>query len=449
MVQPDQACGAAAGGCREDVKLESRQHPAENFFKEKESVGDSSDCCLYSLAVVANARISNEYAREEPVMMLELLPGESRGYWKHHALKKWFKQAKASGKVNNTRANLLFDSGVVVSILDIAFARKVGCQIDMSKRQDCVGIGEVGALLGMDFMVPAEIRLDMEDGTICLPDEVRIQLAGRKILYSGHISEVKLGQYVNMSVTKSLESALPDSAVVKDTFDGNQPAEVSLSKEAPRIDEFGMEKVWVHESGELCAEDIDKNWSIIPEVAPSTDEVTMEDIQIPDPGVTLKKQVDRLLQINWQKRHLLMGKGNALPPAARGAVCDIDVGNARPIAQRVRKVAPQLREKLSDLIKGLLSSKIIQHSTSPWSSSIVIIVKKNGVDIRFCIDYRMVNELTRLMVYPMPLVNEVLDDLDKAFWYCSLDMSSGFWVISMTKRARLISAFVTPFGLSK
>ena len=76
-----------------------------------------------------------------------------------------------------------------------------------------------------------------------------------------------------------------------------------------------------------------------------------------------------------------MGKGNAIPPAARKAMCDIDVGNARPIAQRVRKVAPQFREKLADLIKGLLSAKIIQPSTSPWASPIVIIVKKNGVDI--------------------------------------------------------------------
>ncbi|CAI5702617.1 unnamed protein product [Peronospora effusa] len=207
------------------------------------------------------------------------------------------------------------------------------------------------------------------------------------------------------------------------------------------------DQICVHESGDLCAEDIDKSWSFVPEVAPSTNEVTMEDIQMPDTGETSKEQLDRLRQIIWRKRHLLIGKGNALPPAARGAVCDIDVGNARPIPQRVRKVAPQFREKLSDLIKGLLSSKIIQHSTSPWASPIVIIFKNNEVDIRFCIDYRMVNELTRLMVYPMPLVNEWLEDLDKALWYCSLDMASGFWVVSMTKRIRLISAFGTPFGL--
>ncbi|KAE9289079.1 hypothetical protein PR003_g25647 [Phytophthora rubi] len=63
-------------------------------------------------------------------------------------------------------------------------------------------------------------------------------------------------------------------------------------------------------------------------------------------------------------------------------------------------------------------------STSPWASPIVVIIKKNGVDIRLCIDYRLVNSLTRLMIYPMPLINDLLEDLDKVLWYCSLDMDA-------------------------
>ncbi|GMF53729.1 unnamed protein product [Phytophthora fragariaefolia] len=73
--------------------------------------------------------------------------------------------------------------------------------------------------------------------------------------------------------------------------------------------------------------------------------------------------------------------------------------------------------------------------------------QENGVDIRLCIDFRLVNSLTRLMVYPMPMINDLLEDLDKVLWYCALDMASGFWVVSMTKRARKISAFITSFGL--
>ncbi|OWZ16623.1 reverse transcriptase [Phytophthora megakarya] len=77
----------------------------------------------------------------------------------------------------------------------------------------------------------------------------------------------------------------------------------------------------------------------------------------------------------------------------------------------------------------------------------MIVRKSNGVDIRLCIDYKLANSLTRLMVYPMPLISDLLENIDKALWYCSLDMASGFWVVPMTDRAREISAFITPFGL--
>ena len=47
----------------------------------------------------------------------------------------------------------------------------------------------------------------------------------------------------------------------------------------------------------------------------------------------------------------------------------------------------------------------------------------------------------------MPFINKLLEYLDGAWWYCSLDMASGFWVVSLTERARRISAFVTPLAL--
>ncbi|GMF46129.1 unnamed protein product [Phytophthora fragariaefolia] len=166
----------------------------------------------------------------------------------------------------------------------------------------------------------------------------------------------------------------------------------------------GDEEACIKESGDLYAEDVEGHLAVLPDDTPTTEDVKIEDIQIRDPNDNTQEQVDQLKQIIWRRRHLLIGK-------------------------------------------GLLSAKIIQHSTSPWASPIVVIIKKNGVDIRLCIDYRLVNSLTRLMVYPMPLINDLLDDLDKVLWYCSLDMASGFWVVSVTDRARAISAFITPFGL--
>ncbi|KAE9014155.1 hypothetical protein PR001_g15213 [Phytophthora rubi] len=201
-----------------------------------------------------------------------------------------------------------------------------------------------------------------------------------------------------------------------DPTHGEMVAEVTVPTED--------EQVCYHEGDDLRAEEVET--AVLPEVTQSTEDVTLEDIQVGDPTVNTAEEIDRLRRLIWKRRHLLIGKGNALPPpTARGIVCDIDVGGARPIAQRVRKVAPQFREKLSDLIKGLLGARIIKMSTSPWASPIVVIIKKNGVDIRLCIDYRLVNSLTRLMIYPMPLINDLLEDLDKLLWY----------------------SFITPFGL--
>ncbi|KAE8963213.1 hypothetical protein PR001_g29447 [Phytophthora rubi] len=228
---------------------------------------------------------------------------------------------------------------------------------------------------------------------------------------------------------EEVEEPTPE-AVPSDPTTGGTTAEVVIQVED--------EQVCYHEGGDLRAEEVESGMAVLPEVTQSTEDVMIEDIQVGDPTVNSAEEINRLRQLIWRHRRLLIGKGNALPPAARGIVCDIDVGGAKPIAQRVRKVAPQFREKLSDLIKGLLGARIINMSTSPWASPIVVIIKKNGVDIRLYIDYRLVNNLTRLIIYPMPLINDLLEDLDKVLWYCSLDMGSGFWVVTMTDRARAI-----------
>ncbi|KAE9305545.1 hypothetical protein PF008_g21691 [Phytophthora fragariae] len=243
-------------------------------------------------------------------------------------------------------------------------------------------------------------------------------------------------------------TTLEDWKEVEKTAPKETPSDPTREKAATEASvPMEDEQVCYHEGGDLRAEEVEMEMAVLPEVMQSSEDVTLEDIQVGDPAVNTTEEIDRLHDFNWRLRHLLIGKGNALPAAARGIVCDIDVGGAKPIAQRVRKVAPQFREKLSDLIKGLLGARITKMSTSPWASPIVVIIKKNGIDIRLCIDYRLVNSLTRLMIYPMPLINDLLEGLDKVLWYCSLDMVSGFWVVTMTDRARAISAFITPFGL--
>ncbi|OWY90389.1 reverse transcriptase, partial [Phytophthora megakarya] len=103
-------------------------------------------------------------------------------------------------------------------------------------------------------------------------------------------------------------------------------------------------------------------------------------------------------------------------------------------------------KKLYELLKGLLRAGLITFSNSPWASPIVIVLKKNGVDIRLCIDYKRVNAVTTVMEYAMPLVDDLLTDMEAYLWFCSLDAASGFWAVMMTERARKVSAFVCALG---
>jgi hypothetical protein len=72
------------------------------------------------------------------------------------------------------------------------------------------------------------------------------------------------------------------------------------------------------------------------------------------------------------------------------------VGDARPVAQRARQIAPHILVKVYELLKKRLETGLIELSESEWASPILIVLKKNGVDIRMCINYRLVNQLIRL-----------------------------------------------------
>ncbi|GMF43588.1 unnamed protein product [Phytophthora fragariaefolia] len=142
----------------------------------------------------------------------------------------------------------------------------------------------------------------------------------------------------------------------------------------------------------------------------------------------------------------MIASGNGLPPPAYGAICDIDVQGHKPIEQRARRVPLKHLKKLYELLNVSLKAGLIAFSNSPWASPIVIGLKKNSADILLCIDYKMVHAITVLMEYAMPLVGDLLTELESYLWFCSIDAASGFWAVMMTQRAREISAFVCALG---
>ncbi|KAG3066873.1 hypothetical protein PI125_g23772 [Phytophthora idaei] len=214
-----------------------------------------------------------------------------------------------------------------------------------------------------------------------------------------------------------------------------------------------------HPASKIGLEDYAKELAFLPDFTEeSNTTIDYDSPSVTDPRLSTDRQ-ERLIAKLKTHEHIMIASGNALPLPVYGVVCDIDTQGRALIKQRARRVPLRYLGKLYELLRALLRAGLIVFSDSPWASPIVIVMKKNGQDIRLCIDYKMVNAITAIVEYTMPLVDDLLTDLECYLWFCSLDAASGFWTIMMTLRARKVSAFVCalvhfewlrmPFGLKK
>ncbi|CAF3260642.1 unnamed protein product [Rotaria sp. Silwood2] len=90
----------------------------------------------------------------------------------------------------------------------------------------------------------------------------------------------------------------------------------------------------------------------------------------------------------------------------------------------------------------LLERGQIEESTSPWSSPIVL-VKKKDKTMRFCIDYRRLNSITIKDAFPLPRIDEIFDQLSDATYYTKFDFKSGYFQVPLSKEDRPKIAFST------
>jgi len=100
---------------------------------------------------------------------------------------------------------------------------------------------------------------------------------------------------------------------------------------------------------------------------------------------------------------------------------------------------------------------IVEPAASPWASNVGLVKKKDGT-LRFCIDYRRLNSVTKQDSNPLPLIDNCLHALYGSSWYSTLDLRSGYYNIPIAEEDRDKSAFVTrsgcfrftvmPFGLT-
>jgi hypothetical protein len=140
----------------------------------------------------------------------------------------------------------------------------------------------------------------------------------------------------------------------------------------------------------------------------------------------------------------------------------IDVGHqiettGYPVKQRAYRMSPKETEIIRTEIVKMLDKGVIRPANSPWSSPVVLVAKKDG-SIRFCVNYKKLNSLTRKDAYPLPCPEDLLEQIAGKPLFSTIDLFSGYWQIPMEDTAVAKTAFVCregtyeflvmPFGLT-
>ena len=119
---------------------------------------------------------------------------------------------------------------------------------------------------------------------------------------------------------------------------------------------------------------------------------------------------------------------------------------AKPVRLNPYRMGQASRELTREQVQRMRDMGVIEPSSSEWASPIVLVPKPDGT-VRFCIDYRRLNERTVKDSYPLPRMDDCLDSLGEAQFFSTLDCNAGYWQIPISKEDRHLTTFTCHCGL--
>nr|GFC01853.1 putative reverse transcriptase domain-containing protein [Tanacetum cinerariifolium] len=118
---------------------------------------------------------------------------------------------------------------------------------------------------------------------------------------------------------------------------------------------------------------------------------------------------------------------------------------AAPVARAPYILAPSEMHELSNQLQELIDRGFIQPSTSPWEALVLFVKKKDG-SFRMCINYWELNKLTIKNRYPLPMIDDLFDQLQGSSVYSKIDLRSGYHQLRVRDEDIPKTAFGTRYG---
>lgn len=123
--------------------------------------------------------------------------------------------------------------------------------------------------------------------------------------------------------------------------------------------------------------------------------------------------------------------------------------DTQPVFVKSYRQAESLKNETDKIINKMLDDKIIQHSKSPWNSPLLVVPKKADGEKRkwrVVVDYRRLNDVTITDVFPLPNIEEILDQLGNSQYFSTLDLASGYHQVLTHPKDREKTAFSSRLG---
>ena len=156
------------------------------------------------------------------------------------------------------------------------------------------------------------------------------------------------------------------------------------------------------------------------------------------------EHVGKLRVLLERNEYIFAGKMSELGTANLVKHC-INTANNPPIKLPFRRTPHALKLAVKEQIDEMLRHYIVRESTSPFAAPVVMVPKKGG-ELRFCIDYRKLNQATVKDSYPLPRIDDTIDALHGAQYFTTLDLFSGYWQIEIDEADKHKTAFVCEYG---
>ena len=121
--------------------------------------------------------------------------------------------------------------------------------------------------------------------------------------------------------------------------------------------------------------------------------------------------------------------------------------DAKPFRRAYASMSFEKRKAIKKIVEDLEKANLVEPIHS-WAAPSKLVKQKDGI-FRLVVDYRGLNKQNEKTSWPLPRINDVIDSLDRNIYFSNIDLTSGYFQMTLEEESQNLTAFITPIGLYK